>query len=85
MLCEAFTKWKEGLVKPKSGEEPEEENGETPELTDKLQEPAEEETPEVTNGHDEEEVTEAPAQEVQAVRKKEATKEILCFGYPRNS
>ena len=79
-----FKSWKESLVKPKPGEEPED-NGETPELTDKPPEKAVKETPELTNGSDEEEDRRDPPQEVQAVRKKEATKEIVFFGYPRNS
>ena len=43
------------------------------------------ETPELTDGFDEAEAERDPAQQVQAVRKKEATNEIVFFGYPRNS
>ena len=92
-LCEAFQSWKAGLVEPSStssqdkpdpGEEPED-DAETPELTDKPPEKAVKETPELTEGFDEAEAERDPAQEVQAVRKKEATKEMVFFGYPRNS
>ena len=46
-------------------------------MADKPQEHVEKETPELTNEFDEAEAERDPAQEVQAVRKKEATNEVV--------
>ena len=84
VLCAAFKSWKESLVKPKSVEDPED-DGKTPVNKISPTSTTKEEKPELADGSDEEEVRRDPAQEVQAVSKKEATKEIVFFGYPRNS
>ena len=76
MLCEAFKKWREGLVKPKPAKDLQN-DGIMPVNKPPPMRTTEEEKPELTDGLDEEEVRRDPAQEVQAVRKKEITKGVV--------
>ena len=79
VLCAAFKSWKESLVKPKSVKDSED-DGKTPVNKVNPTSTTEEEKPALADGFEEEEVRRDPAQEVQAVSKSKATKEVVFFG-----